>query len=262
MNFQERTPATDNLNPLELVRASRAWKEISAALERKVAPQTVAFFAPALFHSPFLLLYAHSLLGGEGTDSPHEGWSGENHPDLIIAGSPGSPPGIEECRGLPGTLSSIPVCAPFRLAVIHAAEKLSLPAANSLLKITEEPPPRGRLLLLLEEDLLLPTLRSRSWCLRLPLEEVIDPLPPPATEEEWVSWLGSSSSGKVEGTLLNAARWSRWYALQGSFQKAWDLDSLIVLAQKTRLSAPMVADLLFLSIREDVPIENILGSLW
>jgi len=256
------TAATDYGDPLDLIRESRAWKEISAALARKVVPQSVAFFAPALFHFPFLQLYAHSLLDGEGTGSPHEGWSGENHPDLIIAGSPGSPPGIEECRGLPVSLSSIPVCAPFRLAVIQAADKLSLPAANSLLKITEEPPPRGRLLLLLEENLLLSTLRSRSWCLRLPLEELIEPSPPPGTEEEWVSWLGGCTSGKLEGILLNAARWSRWYALQGSFQKAGDLDSLVVLAQKTRLSMPMVADLLFLSIREDVSIENILGSLW
>ncbi len=249
-------------DPLDLIRESRAWEEISAALERKVVPQSVAFFAPALFHPPFLQLYAHSLLDGEEANNPQKGWSGDHHPDLVIAGSPGSPPGIEECRGLPGSLSSMPVCAPFRLAVIQAADKLSLPAANSLLKITEEPPPRGRLLLLLEEDLLLATLRSRSWCLRLPLEDVIEPSLPPGTEEEWVSWLGGCTSGKVEGILLNAARWSRWYALNGSFQKAADLDSLIALAQKTRLSAPMVADLLFLSVREDVSIENILGSLW
>lgn len=253
---------TDYGNPLDLIRESRAWKEISSALQRKIVPQCVAFFAPALFHSPFLQLYARSLLDGGDANNPQKGWAGDHHPDLVIVGSPGSPPGIEECRGLPGSLSSMPVCASFRLAVIQAADKLSLPAANSLLKITEEPPPRGRLLLLLEEDLLLSTLRSRSWCLRLPLEEVIEPSAPPGTEEEWVSWLGSCASGKVEGILLNAARWSRWYALQGSFEKALDLDSLIALAQKTRLSAPMVADLLFLSIREDVSIENILGSLW
>lgn len=261
MNFLEAA-AADSAEPLELIRASRAWSEISSALKRKVIPQSLVFIAPALFHTPFLLLYAHSILDGEGATIPREGWPGESHPDLVIAGSPGSPPGIEECRGLPGSLSSIPVSAPFRLAVIHAADKLSLPAANSLLKITEEPPPRGRLLLLLEEDLLLSTLRSRSWCLRLPLEEVIEPSPPPATEDEWISWLAGTAAGKIDGILLNAARWSRWYALHGSFQKAWDLDSLVVLAQKTRLSAPMAADLLFLSIREDVSIENILGSLW
>jgi DNA polymerase-3 subunit delta' len=44
---------------------------------------------------------------------------------------------------------------------LYGCDRLSLPAGNSLLKITEEPPEKGRILLFLEEDNLIPTLRSR-----------------------------------------------------------------------------------------------------
>lgn len=252
--------ASVEANLSALIESGQAWKELSTALRQSVVPQSVVFFAPSLFHKPFIRLYARSLFSsGETTaiEVVHE----ESHPDLLILGDAGTPPGIDECRSLFGDLSSRPVCAPYRLAVIHSAHRLSPPAANSLLKITEEPPPRGRLLLLLEEETLLPTLRSRSWCLRMLLEEVIEPAAPPQNEEEWAGWLSETLSGKVETMLVCAARWARWYALQGNFRKAVDLDSLVTLAQKMRLSGSMVADLIFLMLREEVSIENFFDPL-
>lgn len=243
-----------------LIESGQAWKELSTALRQAVVPQSVVFFAPPLFHKPFTRLYARFLLSnGEKTaiGTLYE----DNHPDLLILGDVGAPPGIDECRSLLGDLSSRPVCAPYRLAVINSAHRLSPPTANSLLKITEEPPPRGRLLLLLEEETLLPTLRSRSWCLRMLLEEVIEPAAPPRNDEEWAVWLSETLSGKVETMLVCAARWARWYALQGNFRKAVDLDSLVTLAQKMRLSGSMVADLIFLMLREEVSIENFFDPL-
>lgn len=251
---------SEEANLAAIIESGQAWKELSAALRQDIVPQSVVFFAPSLFHKPFLRLYARSLLSnGEKTtmDPVHA----ENHPDLLILGDAETPPSIAECRSLLGELSSRPVCAPYRLAVIHAAHRLSPPAANSLLKITEEPPPRGRLLLLLEEEILLPTLRSRSWCLRMSLEEVIEPAPPPQNDEEWTAWLSETLSGKVEAVLLSATRWARWYALQGNFRKAVDLDSLVTLAQKMRLSGSMVTDLTFLMLREEVSLENFFDPL-
>jgi DNA polymerase-3 subunit delta' len=251
---------SEEANLATIIESGQAWKELSTALRQAIVPQSVVFFGPSLFHKPFLRLYAQSLLGNS-EKTPINPVHGENHPDLLILGDTGAPPGIDECRSLLGDLSSRPVCAPYRLAVIHAAHRLSPPAANSLLKITEEPPPRGRLLLLLEEEILLPTLRSRSWCLRMPLEEVIEPAPPPQNDEEWTGWLSETLSGKVEEMLFCAARWARWYALQGNFRKAVDLDSLVTLAQKMRLSVAMVADLIFLMLREEVSIENFFDPL-
>lgn len=252
-----RSPGDDS-DLREIIISSRAWKELSAALQQGIVPQSVVFFAPAFFHGLFVQTYARSLFSRNTLPghTPEEGWAGENHPDLLFLGAPGTAPGIEECRGLLAELSSRPVHAPCRLAVIHSAHRLSPPAANSLLKITEEPPPRGHLLLLLEEDVLLPTLRSRSWCLRLPLEELLEPTPPPESDEDWICWLSGIGSGKSEGILLNAGRWARWYALHGEFRKAADLDSFVTLAQKMRLSGSMAADLIFLMMREDVSLEN------
>ena len=262
MGVEEGTSGgtSEEANLATIIESGQAWKELSTALRQAIVPQSVVFFAPALFHKPFLHLYAQSLLSN-GQKTAITPVLGENHPDLLILGDTGTPPGIDECRSLLGDLSSRPVCAPYRLAVIHAAHRLSPPAANSLLKITEEPPPRGRLLLLLEEEILLPTLRSRSWCLRMPLEEVIEPVPPPQNDEEWTDWLSETLSGKVEAMLLCAARWARWYALQGNFRKAVDLDSLVTLAQKMRLSVSMVADLIFLMLREEVSLENFFDPL-
>ena len=85
--------------------------------------------------------------------------------------------------------------------------------------------------------------------------------PPPRNDEDWLQWLSDTASGKVEGILLNAARWARWYAHHGDFRKAFDLDSFVTLAQKMRLSGSMAADLIFLMLREDVSLENFFDSL-
>jgi DNA polymerase-3 subunit delta' len=245
-----------------IILASRPWAELESAVSSGIFPQSVVFFSPGYLHVPFIHLYAELLFSGgkQGSESTR-GWSGGNHPDLLVLGEPGSPPGIDECRGLLPELSTTPVSAPVRLAAVNAAHRLSPPAANSLLKITEEPPPRGRLLLLLEEETLLPTLRSRSWCLRLPLEDFVRAVQPPSDDSSWLEWLRVSSTQKVEEILLNAASWARWYALQGKFQKAADLDSFVALAQKSRISTSMATDLLFLMTREEVSLENFFDSL-
>jgi DNA polymerase-3 subunit delta' len=247
----------------EAISSGKSWRELESALRRGIVPQSVVFFAPMVFHVPFIGLYAETLfdLADEARAYPRRRWNGENHPDLLLLGFPETPPGIDDCRSLLADLSSRPVCAPYRLAVVHCADRLSPPAANSLLKITEEPPPRGRILFLLEEENLLPTLRSRSWILRMPLEEIAGPVPPPGSDEEWIRWLRNTGSEKAEAVLLNALGWARWYALHGDFRKAADLDSLVTLSQKTRLSNSMIADLLFLMTREDVSLEDFFDPL-
>ncbi|NLI95981.1 MAG: hypothetical protein GX436_04575 [Synergistaceae bacterium] len=248
----------------ETVVSSHAWREISSALKSGILPHSVVFCAPLMFHDPFVNLYAHALFSAGKPESgmnEGQGWIGENHPDLIRLGTLEAPPGIESCREQLVELYSRPVAAPCRLAVIHCADRLSPPAANSLLKITEEPPPQGRILFLLEEENLLPTLRSRSWTLRMPPEEVLAPIPPPGNDEEWVRWLSDASSWKTESLLLRATGWARWYALSGQFRKAADLDSLGVLIQKTKLSASMALDLIFLMTREETAFEDFLDSL-
>jgi DNA polymerase III subunit delta' len=79
--------------------------------------------------------------------------------------------GIDDIRGLQRSANLPPYEGKCKVFIINEAEYLSTEAANSLLKILEEPPPRVVwLLLAAEEERLLPTIVSR--CQRLELKSV------------------------------------------------------------------------------------------
>ncbi len=79
--------------------------------------------------------------------------------------------GIDDIRGLQRLANLPPYEGKCKVFIIDEAEHLSTEAANSLLKILEEPPPRVVwLLLAAEEERLLPTIISR--CQRLELKPV------------------------------------------------------------------------------------------
>jgi DNA polymerase-3 subunit delta' len=79
--------------------------------------------------------------------------------------------GIDDIRGLQRLANLPPYEGKCKVFIIDEAEYLSTEAANSLLKILEEPPPRVVwLLLAAEEERLLPTIISR--CQRLELKPV------------------------------------------------------------------------------------------
>lgn len=94
------------------------------------------------------------------------------HPDLLALeretedGKPRRNIPVDEARRLPEFFSRAPALAPFRVALIDAADDLNVNSANAVLKTLEEPPPRGVLLLVTHAPgRLLPTIRSR--CRRL-----------------------------------------------------------------------------------------------
>jgi DNA polymerase-3 subunit delta' len=73
---------------------------------------------------------------------------------------------VDEVRRLPEFFSKAPASAPFRVAIVDAADDLNVNAANALLKTLEEPPPRGVLFLVSHRPGgLIATIRSR--CRRL-----------------------------------------------------------------------------------------------
>ena len=79
--------------------------------------------------------------------------------------------GIDDIRGLQRSAHLPPYEGKCKVFIIQEAEYLSTEAANSLLKILEEPPPRVVwLLLAVDEEQLLPTIVSR--CQRLELKPV------------------------------------------------------------------------------------------
>ncbi len=91
--------------------------------------------------------------------------------------------GINQVRGLKKFLSRRPYQAKIKVGLIMEAEKLTLPAQNSLLKTLEEPPRSSLIILLASHSAsLLPTIVSRTKITLLPAKSQII-LSPEETEE-------------------------------------------------------------------------------
>ncbi|WP_308389050.1 DNA polymerase III subunit delta' [Acidithiobacillus sp. AMEEHan] len=93
-----------------------------------------------------------------------------NHPDYLnLQASHGKTLGIEPIREGLEILAYTPQSGSLRVLRIVDAEKMSVAAANALLKGLEEPPQRARILLLSAAPVrLLPTIRSRCQRLESP----------------------------------------------------------------------------------------------
>jgi DNA polymerase-3 subunit delta' len=104
--------------------------------------------------------------------------SARSHPDLMVLeratddGKARKSIPVDEARALPAFFANSPAAAPYRVAIIDAADDLNVNAANAVLKTLEEPPERGVLLLISHSPgRLLPTLRSRCRTLSIPAME-------------------------------------------------------------------------------------------
>ncbi|MFQ3622504.1 MAG: DNA polymerase III subunit delta' [Acetobacteraceae bacterium] len=157
------------------------------------------------------------LAGGEGA-SPDLGLAPSvpvfrkvasgSHPDLAVleraeaaqAGRARAEITVDEVRALSGFLRRTPAEGGWRVGLVDPADALNREAANALLKILEEPPPRTLLLLVANAPgRLLVTLRSR--CRRLPLE--------PLAEAEVARLLASLRPDVMEAQRRAAARLAR-----------------------------------------------------
>lgn len=96
-----------------------------------------------------------------------------NHPDLYWLLPEGASLKIEQLREIKKKLYYLPVEGSYKICVLEASELLTVPAANSLLKILEDPPQNLVFMLLAARPwALLPTVLSRSIAFAL------KPLPP------------------------------------------------------------------------------------
>lgn len=111
-------------------------------------------------------------LGARPDDSVSRLISAQAHPDLLVLerlvenGKVKKSISVDQARDLPEFFSKSPSQANARVAIIDAADDLNINAANALLKILEEPPEHGVLLMVTHSPgRLLATIRSR--CRRL-----------------------------------------------------------------------------------------------
>ena len=251
-----------------LLSSSREWRELSDAVLRGRAPHALAAVIPDAFAVQLYLSYAKQLLchAGTGTDGCRSclGWMEDGHPDLIVLGSDGSPPGVAECVSLRGQLALRPVVGRCRLAVILGSDNLLPVAANSMLKITEEPPEDGYILFLTERDSLMPTIRSRVWLVSFTMQAhaAEQPIsPPPNTPHEWGAWIAKTKKHTISELACEVDAWVRWLCEHNCWSQAAAVENLLFLAEKRRVPVLMVQDALYLLLKEDVQSEEIFGNL-
>ena len=238
--------------------------EVSSLVGSDGARLPVAGVMPFSLHMDFALACARKILCFPATAAGPArlwAWSKRNIRTLFLG------PGNlrhQDCRKLWEELSLKPVVSRKRVAVIHSAHKLSLPAANSLLKISEETPSTGALIFLLEENVLIPTLRSR---LRLfQFRGSVDPEPGgeaiPPSVHEFVKWVGKTR--KLESKVLAAEiqDWVGFFLGKGDHCRAAGLDTIRLMAEKGKLTTPMAQDLVLVSLEGEVRLEELLGDNW
>jgi DNA polymerase III subunit delta' len=129
----------------------------------------------------------------------------DNHPDIqwVRPESKSRIVTIDQMRELIQTISLKPSEAAWKVAVIVAADRLNVQAANAFLKTLEEPPPNSIILLLsTEPGRLLETVLSR--CLRLNFSGESGP----RLDPEYQAWVTSFSEMAVgrERSLLSRYR--------------------------------------------------------
>ncbi|MGC9372241.1 MAG: hypothetical protein ACP5DY_02875 [Thermovirgaceae bacterium] len=228
--------------------------------------QSVAIIAPKPLQRELATRFASRALclSGKGEDGCPSclSWNGENHPDLFMIGTPDQPPGIEDCRHIWEDISLVPVAGVCRLAVLFGCERLSLPAANSLLKITEEPPEKGRILLVLEENTLIPTLKSRLRVFSYPSGKGGSRSIPPAGEAQFVEWMESTGNKKPAEILVQLSEWVPALTADRQMDLASRIELARMLAEKANLSTPMLQDLVHEAVQEGSRFDDVFDDLW
>jgi DNA polymerase-3 subunit delta' len=116
---------------------------------------------------------SHGPLGAAPDDTVSRLVAGRAHPDLLVLqreaedGKPRKQIPVEEARQLPEFFAKTPAMAAWRVAIVDAADDLNPSGANALLKILEEPPERGIILLACHRPgALIATIRSRCRVLK------------------------------------------------------------------------------------------------
>jgi DNA polymerase-3 subunit delta' len=118
---------------------------------------------------------SRGALGAAPGDPVSQLISAQAHPDLLVlerlveGGKTKKSISVEQARDLPEFFSKSPSQAPYRVAIVDSSDDLNVNAANALLKVLEEPPERGVLLLVAHAPgRLLATIRSRCRRLTFP----------------------------------------------------------------------------------------------
>jgi DNA polymerase-3 subunit delta' len=247
------------------IAASAEWVNLSSSVSKGIVPHALAVCMPHVLVSRFLDLYAKRVLCRSGTGEDGcvscRAWRENEHPDMLVLGRVGEPVGIDDCMAFQSMLYLKPVIAHVKLGVIHSAENMSLPAANSLLKLTEEPPESGRLLFTVERDSLMPTIRSRVWMINFTEPAALREPEPPPDSSGWAEWLEKTRRMSVDELAASVDSWVMSLCERGKWKTAASVQNIMYLAKLRHMPVSMVQDALYALLWEGMHFEHIFGDL-
>ena len=242
------------------------WQEILNETLSENNTHCRAIVAPLNFHQEILEEIARIILGSYRP----------SHPDLIVIGTVDKPPAIgnkdtmteaeykNTARYLIEEIALRPLESKRRLGVIMSADKILKPAANSLLKLAEEPPDYAYLLFLMEDGkLFLPTLKSRSRFSVLVIEERKESFSIPQSDSQWLEWYSEArKADDVDAIIKNLEAWANFAAGNSEFLFAQKIYKLRIIASQKNLSVLQLCDLIILILKGDNQLEYILDDFW
>jgi len=251
---------------IESIIRSSAWERVKGAVEGGLAPSSVILKADEHIHLECALLFAKLFLSGKDPCeimADDEILNKNTDPDLILSGEIDTAPGIDRCREISTELAMKPIASQGRVAVIFSADKLSLSAANSLLKVTEEPPAGASILFISSADgEMIPTLKSRSWLLSISSEHENASEPMPVSDSAWLDWLSGNEKRNIDDIIGDLEKWINYSLGERNFLLAEHLEELKMIGTTKRFSRTMLQDLILLVVKEGTPFERILGDFW
>ncbi len=224
------------------------WQEIIREKNISEIPHCRAIAAPQKWHLEIIESLSKIILNKSEI---------ENNPDLLIIGTVEKAPVIESCRNLIQEIALKPVNSNCRLGVILSADKLLLPAANSLLKLAEEPPSHAYLLFLMEDArFFLPTLKSRSRFHVLVSNDKAELKAIPENEFEWVEWLAKTRKNDIDFIINELESWVSWALSERDFELSNKIEKLRVIASERNLSVQMLTDVIILILKDGFNSES------
>jgi DNA polymerase-3 subunit delta' len=213
---------------------SQTKKILKKSLQRNRIPNSLLFFGPeGVGKRDTALVLAKAMNCLEKDDDSCEvcvscrAISNGNFPDVLVISPEKNVLKIEQMRAMKQTAYLKPMVGRKRVFVIDQAEKMNEEAANSVLKILEEPPVFTHIILVAHNPyLILPTIKSRcqelsfSQISKQDIEKVLQGRGQDAEKARIISLL-------VKGNLNQAINLN-WEEVQPIREKAWQLFDVLL----------------------------------
>lgn len=129
-----------------------------------------------------------------------------NHPDFFILNEEGETIKVEQIRNLTSKINEKPIVSDKKVYIINDSEKMTVDAANCLLKTLEEPPEYAVIILIVSnESMILNTVKSR--CIKIKFSNLKDDILKKYLEEHYeVNNISNNMIRLFNGSIGNAIK--------------------------------------------------------